>query len=89
MVEYVDMTVADNYKRFDYEITCFNRGITMIFKNFKDFSYKQLFDNLEYNYFKWCDDAECQCCEETLINKLPSIYKKNLVCIIYNEEECE
>ena len=68
-------------------ITCFERRIILIFKNFEDFDYKEIFDNLEYNYDKWCEDAECQCCEETLITKLPKIYKDNLVCVIYEDDE--
>ena len=75
------------YKEFEYYISCFDRSMILKFKNFKNFNFKELFDNLEYNYFKWMDDAECQCCEETLLEKMPKIYKDNLICVIYKDNE--
>jgi hypothetical protein len=59
----------------------------LIFRDFEDYSNKELFDNLEDSYFKWQDDDKGQCCEETLLDKLPKIYKDNLMCVIYEEDK--
>jgi len=82
-----DIECWNSAKQFEYYVNCFERSMILIFRDFEDYSNKELFDNLEDNYFKWCEDDECQCCEETLINKLPKIYKDNLVCVIYEEDK--
>lgn len=84
-----DIKLYNNARIFEYNIDCFNRSMILIFKDFKNFNLKELIDNLEYNYFKWLEDAECQCCEETLLTKLPKIYKDNIVCVIYEDDEDE
>lgn len=83
----LNIDLKNGYKRFDYGISCFNRGITLIFKDFENFSYKELYDNLENSYFNWQDDDKGYCCEEYLLEHLPKIYKNNIVCVIYDEEE--
>ena len=82
-----NIELYNNAKIFEYCISCFNRSMILVFKDFKGFSIKEIFDNLEYNYFKWMDDADCQCCEETLLEKLPKIYRDNLICVIYEDDE--
>lgn len=82
-----DIETWNGAKRVDYYVNCFDRKMILIFRDFEDFSIKELYDNLEYNYDKWCENDECQCCEETLIDKLPKIYKDNLMCVIYEEDE--
>ena len=82
-----DIETYNNSKQFEYYVSCFERRMILIFRDFEDYSNKELFDNLEDNYYKWLEDAECQCCEETLIDKMPKIYKDNLMCVIYEEDE--
>lgn len=77
-------------KQFEYYVNCFDRSMVLVFNDFEDYNAKELFDNLENNYFKWCDGIEYDtCCEEYLIIHLPMIYSNNLVCVIYEDDERE
>lgn len=82
-----DIETWNNAKQFEYYVKCFDRSMILIFRDFKEYNTKDLLDNLEDSYYKWCEDAKCQCCEETLIERLPMIYSNNLMCVIYEEVE--
>lgn len=84
-----DIETWNGARQFEYYVSCFERRMVLIFRDFEDYSNKELFDNLEDSYYKWLEDAECQCCEETLIDKLPKIYKDNLMCVIYENDDEE
>lgn len=85
----LNIDLKDEYKRFDYGINCFNRDITLIFKDFDGFSNKELFDNLEYNYYDWQDDDKGYCLEEYMLEQLPELYKNNITSVLYGEYEEE
>lgn len=74
-------------KRVDYYVNCFERGLTLIFRGSDWFNNKEIYDSLEKSYDEWQEDDKGYCCEEYLIEKLPTIYKNNLLCVVYGEEE--
>lgn len=82
-----DIETWNNSKQFEYFVSCFERSMVLIFKDFEDYNTKELFDNLEDNYYKWQEDDKGYCCEEYLLEKLPTIYKNNLMCVIYEEDK--
>lgn len=74
-----------------FYVECFDRYMTIIFKGFdltKD-DLKRIDEELEDAYYKWLDDAECQCCEETMINSINDYYKQYIVAVIYDNEDDE
>ena len=80
----------NNSKIVDYYVNCFERNMTLVFKDFEDFNHKEIFDTLEDRYFKWLEvEVGDDCCEEYILDNLPKIYKDNLVCVVYGEEESE
>lgn len=68
-------------------IDCFNRKMELVFKDFDDFNQKDIMSYLTNNYYDWMDDDKGYCCEEYILANLPTIYKDNLICVIYDKDE--
>ena len=79
----------NNAHAIDCYIDCFNRKMTLVFKDFDDFNKTYLMSQLTSNYYDWQDDDKGYCCEEYILNNLPEQYKNKLICVIYDEKEDE
>ena len=82
-----DIETWNNSKVVEFYVNCFDRTMTIIFKDFKDFDILDITEMLNDSYYDWCEDSQDQCCEETMLDKLPENYKNNIVCVIYDKEE--
>ena len=74
-----------------FYVECFDRYMTILFKGYditKD-DIKRIEEDLEDAYLKWLDDAECQCCEEMMLDSINDYYKQYIVAVIYDNEDEE
>ena len=70
-------------------IGCFERMLTILFKNITDVDVQMIEDKMEQLYYNWSEDFEGMCCEEYILEKLPKTYKNKIVAVIYKSEEEE
>lgn len=81
----------DNCKVVNFYVECFDRWLVILFQNVTNADIVIIENQLEEIYQEWLDDAKCQCCEETMINELDSIYRNNILATmsIENREDDE
>lgn len=68
-------------------INCFDRMLTILFRDLEDEDIDEVEKLMEENYFKWNEDFEGMCCEEFILEKLPKRYKNKIVAVIYESED--
>ena len=68
-------------------INCFDRMLTVLFKDVSNDEINIIEDLMEKNYFKWHNGETPMCCEEYILEELPKCYKDKIVAIIYDDDE--
>ena len=68
-------------------INCFDRMLTILFRDLEDEDIDEVEKIMEENYFKWNEDDNGMCCEEFILEKLPKRYKNKIVAVIYESED--
>lgn len=74
-------------KKAECWINCFDRMLTVLFKNVSDDEISIIEDLMEKNYFRWHDGETDMCCEEYILEELTECYKEKIVAVIYEEED--
>lgn len=77
----------NNSKELVVCISCFNRCMHIIFKDFPEYNEQMIRAKLTENYYDWHDLDTDYCCEEYILNELPDIYKNNIICVIYEGDD--
>lgn len=78
-----------NTREAECYIGCFERMLTIIFKNVNDVDIQIIENNMEKSYWDWQYDFEGMCCEEFILEKLPKRWKNKIVAVIYESEDEE
>lgn len=81
-----DIEPWNNAKIVEFYVHCFDRKMIIVFKDFTDYSDADIENYLTETYDIWCEDAQDQCCEESMLESLPQVYKNNIVAVIYEED---
>lgn len=84
-----DIECWNNAKVVNFYVNCFNRTMTIIFRDFNNLDLSDITNILCDNYYDWQDDDKGYCCEEYILDNLPEDYKNNIMCVIYGEESEE
>ena len=74
-------------KSVDYWVNCFERSLTILFKDITEDDKIDIENELDKYYDKWQIDDLGYCCEEYMINNLSLEYRDKIVAIIYDNEE--
>ena len=75
------------YKKAECWIGCFDRMLTVLFKDLTDLDIEKIEEIMESYYYKWNEDYQGMCCEEYILENIPK--KDKIVAVIYEEEEDE
>ena len=70
-------------------IGCFERMLTILFRDLDDEDIEEVEKIMEDNYLKWQEDFEGMCCEEYIIEHLPQDFYVRIVAVIYESEDDE
>lgn len=70
-------------------IGCFDRMLTILFRDLEDEDIEEVEKIMEENYFKWQEDDNGMCCEEFIIEHLPQDFYVRIVAVIYESEDDE
>ena len=76
-------------KKAECDIGCFDRMLTILFRDLDDEDIEEVEKLMEENYFKWQDDDNDMCCEEFIIQNLPQDFYVSIVAVIYEDDEDE
>lgn len=76
-------------KKAECWIGCFERTLTILFRNVSEVDIQKIENIMEEYYFEWNNDFHNMCCEEYIIENIPDKYKEKIIAIIYEEEEEE
>ena len=76
----------NNSRIVRFNVSCFDREMIIVFKDFNNFDMKDITNILCEHYSNWCDDDKGYCCEEYILENIPEDYKNNIVCVIYEDE---
>lgn len=68
-------------------IGCFDRMLTILFRDLDDEDVEEVENIMEENYFKWQEDFDDMCCEEFIIEHLPQDFYVRIVAVIYEDDE--
>lgn len=76
-----------NTRKAEVYIGCFERMLTILFRDLDDEDIEEVEDIMEENYQRWNENYDGMCCEEYILDKLPKNYKNKIVAVIYDNEE--
>lgn len=76
-----------NIQKADCWINCFERMLTILFKEVGYLDIGKIEDIMEDKYYEWNEDDKGMCCEEYIIDNLPNEYKEKIVAVIYDNED--
>lgn len=74
-------------KKAECFISCFDRMLTILFRDLEDEDLEEVEKIMEENYDKWNENPEDECCEEYIIKHLPEDFYVRIVAVIYDNEE--
>lgn len=74
-------------KKAECWIGCFERMLTVLFKDLTSLDIQKIEEIMESYYFKWNEDYQGICCEEYILENIPK--KDKIVAVIYEEEDEE
>ena len=84
-----DIEPWNNSKVIDFNVSCFDRTMVIVFKDFDEYRADDIVAYLTESYYEWQVDDRGYCCEEYMLEQLPEYYKNNIVCVIYEDDKEE
>lgn len=82
-----DIEPWNNSKIVEFYVSCFDRKMIIVFKDFIEYLERAIQSYLIESYYDWQEDDKGYCCEEYMLETLPEYYKNNIVCVIYEEDK--
>lgn len=85
----VYVELKNGVKAAECWINCFDRMLTVLFKDVSNEEICIIEDLMEMNYFRWHDGDSDMGCEEYILEELTGCYQDKIVAIIYDNDEEE